>query len=143
MEKTLAQEISPTKYAGFWIRFLALALDWFLFLGIIGYVLFGNEVTQFGAGTFNVNYSGWKLIIPFLYFFGFSAWKGATPGKMMCRIKIIETDGNKLSWQKALLRIFSWLLSAIAIGIGFLWAGFDAKKQSWHDKIAKTYVIKT
>jgi len=141
--QTKPEQLKPEfKYAGFWIRLLALFLDWFIFLGIIGYLLFGSEVTKIGNGSINVNYSGWKIIVPFLYFIIFWIWLGATPGKLLCRIKIIEINGGKLSWQKALIRFFSYILSAAALFIGFIWAAFDPKKQAWHDKIAKTYVIK-
>jgi uncharacterized RDD family membrane protein YckC len=27
--------------------------------------------------------------------------------------------------------------------LGFIWVGFDQRKQGWHDKLAKTVVIKT
>ncbi|MBI2410408.1 MAG: RDD family protein [Candidatus Kerfeldbacteria bacterium] len=129
------------QYAGFWIRFLACILDWVV-LGIIGYILFGNEVTRIESGSISVRYTGWKNIIPFLYVLLFWLWLSATPGKLICRIKIIEIDGSKLSWQKALIRMFSYIPSALALFIGFIWAGFDSKKQAWHDKIAKTYVVK-
>lgn len=127
------------KYAGFWIRFLALLID-IIILSIIALIFFWNQATEEWA--ISVSYNGWQMIIPILYILWFWIWKWATPWKMACGIKIIETDWAKLSWAKALVRYFSTILSALVFFIGFIWAAFDSKKQTWHDKIADTYVIK-
>ena len=82
------------------------------------------------------------MIIPLAYMVGFWTWKGATPGKMICKLRIVNLDGSSITFKTALLRIVGYAVSAIAIGIGFIMIGFDAKKQGWHDKIAKTYVVK-
>ncbi len=131
------------KYAGFWIRALAIFLDW-VALMIIGAIFFGKEVTKMGATEtgfeIGFNYEGWSALIPLLYAPVFWIWKSATPGKLICGLKIIETDGKKLSPLKSIIRFFSYIPSFIFF-LGFFWAGFDKHKQAWHDKIAKTYVI--
>lgn len=141
--------ISPTtstgiigyKYAGFWIRLLAVFIDWII-LGIIGFIMFGSEVTSVGDGSVGVNYTGWKTIVPLSYVLIFWIWQSATPGKLICKIKIINEDGTELNWKRAVVRFFAYIISALPILIGFIWIGFDRKKQGWHDKIAKTYVVK-
>lgn len=129
------------RYAGFWLRLLATIIDW-IFLGIIGFVLFGSEVTSVSGGSVGVNFEGYKMIVPALYTLIFWLWRSATPGKMICGTKIISEDGTKLDWKKAIIRLFSYLVSAIPLMLGFLVVPFDKKKQGWHDKIAKTYVVK-
>lgn len=133
------------RYAGFWIRFLAYLID-SIILGVIGRILFGTQVTQYGTGengvSFSVNYSGWRTLIPLAYVLVFWILCSATPGKMVCKLKIVEENGQKLSWQKALLRLVGYMVSAIGLLLGFVWIGFDKKKQGWHDKIAHTYVVK-
>ena len=42
----------------------------------------------------------------------------------------------------AVVRGLASLLSIGAFGIGCLWILRDAERQSWHDKIAGTYVVK-
>lgn len=132
-------------YAGFWIRFLAYLID-SIILGVVGRILFGSQVTEYGAAgdgvSFSVNYSGWRTIVPIAYVLVFWIVFSATPGKMICKLKIVEENGQKLSWQKALLRFVGYIVSGVALFIGFIWIGFDKKKQGWHDKIAKTYVVK-
>ena len=34
------------------------------------------------------------------------------------------------------------LVSGAVLGLGYLWMLWDAEKQTWHDKVAKTYVVK-
>jgi len=73
----------------------------------------------------------------------FFVWAyGATPGKMLAKIRVISTVdlGNPnilYSLNRALIRIVSESL----FYIGFLWALTNPKKETWHDKVAKTLVI--
>ena len=61
----------------------------------------------------------------------------------MLNIRVIRTDGSDLSISQALIRYVGFVISAICLLIGLIWAAFDANKQGWHDKIAGTYVVKT
>lgn len=67
---------------------------------------------------------------------------GATPGKILSKIKIISTtdleNPNILSsFNRAVVRI----ISESFFYIGFLWAFSNPKRETWHDKIAKTLVV--
>ncbi len=64
-------------------------------------------------------------------------------GKHLMGIKVVDEFGNKLSVKKSILRNLSKILSYLAVFVGFLWIIFDKKKQAWHDKINKTYVVLT
>jgi uncharacterized RDD family membrane protein YckC len=125
-------------YAGFWIRFVAALIDGII-LGVLSYFLFGN--TCEGSG-FCIGYNNWQMVVPAAYFFGFWAWKSATPGAMALGLQIVGMDGKPVDVKTAGLRLLGSIVSGIAIGIGFIWIGFDEKKQGWHDKIAKTFVVK-
>ena len=48
---------------------------------------------------------------------------------------------SRPSAAKLVGRYFSYYLSLIPFGLGFLWIAFDARKQGWHDKLAWTAVI--
>lgn len=70
---------------------------------------------------------------------------GLTPGKYLLGIRVIKSDtGLPASFWRMLLRetIGRWV-SAFLCALGYIWAIFDANKQGWHDKIAKTLVIRT
>lgn len=125
-------------YGGFWIRFLAYIIDGII-LSVISSLLFGN--TCEGAG-YCTGYNNGEMIIPVAYLLAFWIWKGATPGKMICKLQIVNEKGGKITPKHAILRVLGYFVSFISLCIGFIWIGFDEKKQGWHDKIAKTYVIK-
>jgi len=40
------------------------------------------------------------------------------------------------------VRALGGFLSLFVAGIGFIWVAFDDEKQSWHDKIAGTTIVK-
>ena len=77
------------------------------------------------------------------YYIFFWVFAGYTPGKAFMGIRIITTDGRKISFFRALLRYFAYFLSAGLLFLGFLWILIDDRRQGWHDKIAGTYVIYT
>lgn len=80
-------------------------------------------------------------LISVVYYVGYWAKSGQTVGKSMLGIKVVGTDGSRLSTGKALLRYIGYLVSGIVLSLGFLWIAYDPKRQGWHDKIAGTYVI--
>ena len=81
------------------------------------------------------------LILSVVYYTGFWSNSGGSFGKNMLGIKVVGVDGQPLSIGKALLRYIGYLINGLIFSIGFLWIAFDAKRQGWHDKLAKTYVI--
>jgi len=70
---------------------------------------------------------------------------GLTPGKWMLGLCVIKRDtGLPVGfWRMALRQTIGQWVAAIICYLGFIWAIFDANKQGWHDKIAKTLVIST
>lgn len=133
-------------YAGFWVRFLAYILD-AIVLAVIGAALtplVGSQVTITGS-TFTVNYTAnaYSTLIAVVYFIGFWAWRGQTVGMMPFGMKVVAVaDGKKIDVVRALLRFVGFIIAAIPLLIGLIWAAFDARKQGWHDKIAGTVVIR-
>lgn len=81
-------------------------------------------------------------ILPFLLILFFWMRYGTTPGKILADCKIVNaTTGEPMSLGQAVLRYFAYLISALPMGLGFLWILWDKKHQGWHDKIANTVVI--
>jgi len=63
---------------------------------------------------------------------------------MIVKIKIVDVEtGQKPTGLKFTIRYFAYLVSMIPLCIGFIWVGFDKRKQGWHDKIVGTTVVKT
>lgn len=63
----------------------------------------------------------------------------ATPGMRYAKIALC-TFGDENPTHSALRgRIAALLLSALPLGLGFLWAVFDEDALGWHDRITQTY----
>jgi uncharacterized RDD family membrane protein YckC len=85
------------------------------------------------------------IVIGWLYFALMeSSPRQATFGKAMLSLKVTDASGNRLSFGHASGRFFSKIVTGLVpLGIGYIMAGFTAKKQALHDFIAGTIVIKT
>jgi uncharacterized RDD family membrane protein YckC len=84
------------------------------------------------------------IVISWLYFALMeSSARQATFGKAMLSLKVTDANGNRLSFGHASGRFFSKIVTGLVpFGIGYIMAGFTAKKQALHDFIASTLVIK-
>ncbi len=68
---------------------------------------------------------------------------GQTPGKYLRKIRVASLNGEKITYRQALIRNeLGYFLSAMFLFLGFFWAFFDKKRQTWHDKLANTVVVK-
>ena len=118
------------KFAGFWRRLAAYLIDMAI-ISIVYWMLYPLKT----AGI--VIYS----IIVIFYFIGFQAGRGQTPGKAALGIKIIRSDGTKISAGTAILRYIGYIISSVIACIGFIIIAFQGKNQGLHDLIANTVVI--
>jgi uncharacterized RDD family membrane protein YckC len=94
------------------------------------------------VSTFLAIYISVFFILTLIYFVFIPGKFNATFGKMIMGLKILRTDYTAINTKVALLRFFiSTLPIVLSPAIPILTAMYDPKKQSLHDKIAKTYVI--
>lgn len=79
-----------------------------------------------------------------LAIYGAAMWKtkGTTIGGIVCGLKVVRLDDREIDWPTATVRALSCFLSLVVGGLGFIWVIFDADRQSWHDKIAGTTVVR-
>jgi len=61
---------------------------------------------------------------------------------MICQLRLVRTDGARIHVAEAIVRALVGILSLVVAGIGFLWVLWDPERQSWHDRVAGTYVVK-
>jgi len=119
---------------GFWIRVCASFLD-FILVAIVVEML--SKVLH-----------GWFLpggSVPFwfaVYCVVMWATKGTTIGGIICGLKVVRLDDRPIDWGVAIVRALGGFLSLAVAGLGFIWVSFDDEKQSWHDKIAGTTIVK-
>ncbi len=68
---------------------------------------------------------------------------GQSFGKRFIGIRVVRTDGEPVTYQTAVLRhIVGYPLSVLVFGLGALWMLWDGRQQGWHDKLAKTLVVR-
>lgn len=79
-------------------------------------------------------------VIAIGYPVGFWVLIGQTPGKLLMGLRVARVNGKPLTIRRALLRYFGYWLSAIPLGLGFLWVLVDDDRRAWHDKLADTCV---
>ncbi|MEV4949094.1 RDD family protein [Streptomyces sp. NPDC053755] len=110
-------------------------------------------VTGIGAAMGGGESSGLATVlglISFVYLIGmffFQIYKegstGQTIGKRAVGTRTLrEADGRPLGFGMAFVRQLAHFLDGIACYIGYLWPIWDAKKQTFADKVCSTVVIK-
>ena len=65
---------------------------------------------------------------------------GRTPGMRRLGLKVETTQGGRPSCWAALKRAGASYLS-FSLYVGYPWAVWDPRRQTWHDKIAGTFVV--
>jgi uncharacterized RDD family membrane protein YckC len=143
-------------YAGFWRRVLAHIIDGFL-LGIV-FVLLMVVLGAIGltarlGGSDEMALAGLFAMLPILMlFFAVGGWlyfaiqesgsRQGTLGKSAIGIKVTDAAGNRLSFGHATGRFFAkFITGLIPFGVGYMLAGWTARKQALHDMIAGTLVV--
>jgi uncharacterized RDD family membrane protein YckC len=113
--------------AGFWIRMGALLIDAILVGVVVGVVLDQHDI-----------------FLPMLATYGALMWRlrGTTVGGIVCNLQVVRLDGREVDWPTSVVRALSCFLSLVVAGLGFIWMVFDDERQTWHDKIAGTVVVR-
>jgi uncharacterized RDD family membrane protein YckC len=57
-------------------------------------------------------------------------------------LRVVREDLGKLSVFHALSRWVGLWISFVVCFAGVIWVAFDARHQGWHDKIARTLVVR-
>jgi len=83
-----------------------------------------------------------SLLVTFAYCTVLLAWRGQTVGMMACSLKVVHTDGMPIGFGTAVLRWICYFVAAMPCGLGLLWMIWDPECQGWHDKLARTYVVR-
>ena len=142
-----------TGYGGFWIRVVAYLLDGILLniaLGIVasfaGIAMMPGDPAQFNVEAFISQMGSFQLVavvVNWLYFALMeSSPRGATVGKMIVGLRVVDEQGNRISFLRATGRFFAKFISAVILFIGFLMVAFTDRKRGLHDIIAGTLVVK-
>jgi uncharacterized RDD family membrane protein YckC len=137
---------ADVRYVGFWARVGAALIDSVLLMMIILpalYWWYGPEyfdAPNAVAGPLDVVLN-W--VFPAVAVIAFWIYRQATPGKIVIGARIVDADsGQPPSTGQLIGRYFGYYLSIIPLCLGLIWVAFDKRKQGWHDKLARTVVIR-
>jgi len=124
--------------ADFWYRLGGFLVDGVILYVVglvIGLIFSGNLVSQIlislAAG---IAYS--------VYFIG--SGSGQTPGMRLLNIRAVDAvTGGRVDYGRAFVRYLVGIVSQLPCYLGYFWMLWDPEKQTWHDKVAGTYVVPT
>lgn len=68
---------------------------------------------------------------------------GWSPGKAASSVRVMRLDGRRPGIVHGLVRYSTRLLSFAVFGLGYFWALWDARRQTWHDKLSGTVVVRS
>ena len=125
-------------YANWGQRFLGTLVDGLIFL--VPYILVivsqGKGVLLAIGGIAIIGVAIWQLIR--------EGRTGQTVGKQALGIRLVrESDGQPLGVGMAFVRRLAHFLDSLACYLGWLWPAWDAKRQTFADKICGSIVIRT
>jgi len=127
-------------------RMLAFVIDDFLITFII-IAMYWSNIAASGNDLVSIlivmNEFVWQiLILKFIYQSFFVWYYGATIGKIITKIRIIDyNDLGSVSLSNSLVRSMLRIISEMFFYIGFIFAFFTEGRQTFHDKLARTLVV--
>ena len=130
------------KYASFWERLAAFIIDAAILVGpfFALYLLLKLANIYILLSLFNLS----VLILFSIYNTFYIAKSGATIGKKLLRLKVVDLNYGNVSLKQTLIReTVGKLISFLLLGIGSIFILVDKNKQALYDKLARTYVVKT
>lgn len=130
-------------YAGFWLRMGAVVLDTII-LWIPCSLFWWFFSDAFSAPLFEV-LDFFQLTVIWAGYYGLtesSTWQ-ATIGKRLVGLQVIDLNGGRLSFARAVARFLASFLAAIPLGLGLAMIAWTARKQGLHDMIVQCLVIRT
>ncbi len=110
------------------------------------------DMTTFLSSTDQAALLAIQIGVALVFHIGFLRWKSATPGLMICRLRVVPLDQGRsttrLTWNSVVIRALIWVLPGIS-GILLLFRLIDGlfplwqpKRQALHDIAARTQVIR-
>lgn len=153
-------------YAGFWVRFLASWIDTAVLIvpiGLIVYLLSGGSWLDFSQLSQSIALAQnsemvaalqampeasmkweplFELLIAGVTILFWKRWAGATPGKKLLGIHVVDAASYEdINNKQAIIRYIGYIISTIPLGAGFLMVGLRKDKRALHDLLAETVVI--
>ena len=151
----------PPAYGGFWRRFWSYLIDRFV-LGVVftpvGFMVLAPMMATESFGWTDTDLPAEAItallgaILTVLFFALLGSWlyyalmqsssRQATLGQLALGIRVTDLEGRRVSFARASGRYFATVLTGLTFGIGYLVMLFTARRQTLHDLIAGTLVLR-
>lgn len=140
-----AAEPNVQKIADLNLRVIAYIID-LAVIGLVRAILEALNIPHIALSenSFLITHNIFLLALMFLYLCVLPVFlSGRTLGKLAMGIRIVTVDGSPLTVGRLFLRNWvGYIVSGIPVGIGFLWALTNENRQTWHDILAETVVVR-
>ncbi len=147
-----AVTVHETVYATFWQRALAHVADWvclsfafvLLLIGVgIALAIFDVDVDSFSDELAGAAMIGLLLLLFWIYHaLSLAGARGSTPGMRLVGIFVTDLQGHRLSFARATARHFASFVSNYVAGLGYLMPFFNARRQTLHDRLCGSVVLR-
>ena len=127
--------------AGLTSRLLAYIIDMFLVVVLVLLVFFVLALVG-GDDSASISQAIALAVSIGYHWYFWTRRDGQTPGKFALRIRVVKADGTPIGDTDAVIRAIGYNVSSFVFGLGYIWAIFDKNNQTWHDKLARTYVVR-
>ena len=67
-------------------------------------------------------------------------YSGRTPGLWFAGLELVSLRGSRVTRERRRWRVFASYLSAVSLGLGYVWALMEPDKLAWHDRMTGTCV---
>ena len=137
-----ARMCEKREYAGFLDRLFADVCDCVIAGLVSSLPYFVIDRWLLGVKTFRS--AGVVLVIWYLWNLTYLVGRdGQSWGRKIAGIQVIHNEGGPIGFWRALSRnLFELSISLPFLYLGFLWVIWDRRKQAWHDKLFRTYVVR-
>ncbi|MSP21542.1 MAG: RDD family protein [Dehalococcoidia bacterium] len=142
-------EVASRPLASFGLRAAGLAIDlatiWVGLIVIVfivgGEAILGDpETNPLAQAAFaRASLVGWLFQVCYHWLWNSLGW---SPGKRVFGLRVVTLEGRAPGAGRGFARTAGTLLSLTVFFVGYLWAAWDRRSQTWHDRIAGTYVVK-
>ena len=146
---TLHPRSPDLEYASFGARLLAMIIDMVILntaSSMIQAPFLALMLGNLNPTTMIVGFAapllvGAGLAVVYTVWLESSAWQ-ATLGKKILGLRVVDLDGQRITFWKSASRNFYKSISTLILGIGYLMPLWTAKRQALHDRMARCLVIK-
>ena len=67
---------------------------------------------------------------------------GMTLGMRAWRVRLVTQQGKPISWRQCAARFLGGFVSAVPLGLGYLWSLVDRERLAWHDRLSGTRLVR-